>query len=394
MERQGKRRLSRKERKDLKRLQKRAVTAGSSSSSSSSSNSISHLPPSESTLKRNQEKQLQHPQLRSGDDGASGSTAEEQPPKKKRKNKHSPSSSSSSSHNEGAVIYQDFMAVDDGLDTATKLFELANIPVVGYRCSRDIGAGSSSSSSSSSKKSKKSKKKDASRRSTASTTPTNSSAAVVWIRQDPAVVECTGGVLWETAFLLSTFLLNDADYSPILLRGAGAALPTVLELGAGCGLVALAAGEAGCAAVTTEAPPAMDNLAHNVKANRKLVKAGGGKVKAMPLSWGNADDAAAVRIKHGGGGGGTFDLIVGTDVVFNVALVQPLLATMREFSHAGTKAYLCLQERCAAAHKELLATAGKHFVVRDLSSRLPMLAGCKYAKELECHLFEFTLKKD
>ena len=321
----------------------------------------------------------------------SRSSADE-PRKKKRKKKHPVASSTlsvtgSTSKGTARTVYQDFMLLDDGLDTPTKLFELANIPVVGYRCTtKAMRTGQPKTEGK------------------GGTRGGGEEDTVVWIRQDPSVVECTGGVLWETAFLLSSFLLNDEEHSPILLgqaagagAGAGAAaaggsvpVPTVLELGAGCGLVGLASAEAGCTVCTTEAPPAMDNLRYNVQANMGLVDASGGQVSAVPLSWGSAADAAAVRKGHGAA---TFDLIVGTDVVFNVELVAPLLATMREFSHVGTKTLLCLQERCAAAHKELLATAPDHFEVRDLSSRLPLLEGCAYAQELECHLFEFTLKR-
>jgi hypothetical protein len=129
----------------------------------------------------------------------------------------------------------------------------------------------------------------------------------------------------------------------------------------------------------------MDNLMHNVAVNALQVKAGGGEAAALPLSWGDAADIAGVKAHHVPG---TFDIIVGTDVVFAASLVAPLLATIHTFSHATTRTFLCLQERCAAAHKELLATASDQFVLTDRSARLPLLEGCGYAKELECHLFE------
>lgn len=288
--------------------------------------------------KERKDKKKRGPAPRDGSSAAipSRSSADE-PRKKKRKKKHPVASSTLSvagSTSKGTAVYQDFMLLDDGLDTPTKLFELANIPVVGYRCtSKAMRTGHPETEG-------MGKAREG-----------GEEASVVWIRQDPSVVECTGGVLWETAFLLASFLLNDEEHSPILLgqaararagAGAGAAaaaggsvpVPTVLELGAGCGLVGLASAEAGCTVCTTEAPPAMDNLRYNVQANMDLVDASGGQVSAMPLSWGSAADAAAVR---NGYGTATFDLIVGTDVVFNVELVAPLLATMREFSHVGTK---------------------------------------------------------
>ena len=126
----GKRKLSKKERKDLKRGQTlRSTQAGNSSSA-------------------------------------------KEPPNKKRKKKHLSAASpapypsppaippSSKTNDKETIVYQDFMLLDDGLDTATKLFELANIPVVGYRCTTKVIKCDKGDEETKKKKNKKKKKKE------------------------------------------------------------------------------------------------------------------------------------------------------------------------------------------------------------------------------------------
>ena len=81
--------------------------------------------------------------------------------------------------------------------------------------------------------------------------------------------------------------------------------------------------------------------------------------------------------------GPPFDVIVGTDVIFNQTLVEPLLRCMHRFSHAGTVVWLCLQERCADAHRELLDVAPRYFQVTDESEKLGATKGCESAGDLD-----------
>jgi hypothetical protein len=52
---------------------------------------------------------------------------------------------------------------------------------------------------------------------------------------------------------------------------------------------------------------------------------------------------------------------VGTDVVFSEHLVVPLLNTIHALADAKTTVWLCLQERCAAAHKLLMTSIPSYF---------------------------------
>jgi hypothetical protein len=106
------------------------------------------------------------------------------------------------------MVYQDFMQQSNGMDTATKLFELANIPEVGYRCNgrgknqhqqqqqqqqqQQGGHGSASTVKGKGKGTGKGKgaHSDSGAGSNVSVNVEHD-ADVLWIRQDPAVAECT-----------------------------------------------------------------------------------------------------------------------------------------------------------------------------------------------------------
>jgi len=244
-----------------------------------------------------------------------------------------------------AMIYQDYLQRWRG-DAATALFELANLPKVAYRCRNGVQ---------------------------------------VQVKQDQDIEDCTGGIVWETAYLLATFLEWE-----ICQKADTKAPKSVLEVGAGCGLLGLVLAAAGCRVVLTETTQAMANLQSNVSAN----KIAGGHPKsrrpaAMQLSWHCPKDRQAC-LKAAGG---AFDYIVGTDVVFAERLVEPLLSTLHSLSDHSTVIWLCLQERCPEAHSALLKLAPKYFTLEDASDNLRATPGCAFASELDCVLLKLSRRK-
>lgn len=207
---------------------------------------------------------------------------------------------------------------------------------------------------------------------------------VVKLRQNPEIENSTGGIVWETSYLLSTFL----EHHGLVGRGS-----RVLEVGAGCGLCGMVLAHHGCRVALTEAAEALPTLERNVAANT-FTKAGGGEAVARLLRWDVEADRAPLLAptREGWGGKGKddkFDFVIGTDVVFSAALVQPMLDTIASMCHEGTKVWLCLQERCSDAHALLKARMPEVFrVVRDRSSDLAETPGCGAAEDLECFLFE------
>ena len=253
------------------------------------------------------------------------------------------------------------------------------------------------------------------------------------IDQDSNISNCTGGIVWETALLLATFLegrgVNQLGWSGPLEDGArdgcgrlnaelpasgkskraaageeagdrpakkrkdtrtedpASRIPRVLEVGAGCGLLGLVLAHMGAQVVLTETAEAMAVLSRNVSKKRcqeQLPPAASAQV--LKVDWTSEKDTSALEEC----GTAPFDVIVGTDVIFNAKLVEPLLTLLHRVSHAETTVWLCMQERCAEAHKTLLVNAPRFFEVHDCSAHLGAAPGCTSAQQLDCFLFCLT----
>ena len=108
----------------------------------------------------------------------------------------------------GAAGHQHDDEDSDDDDLQTRLFELANAPAVTYRCR---------------------------------------GGQCITVRQDREAKVHTGGIVWETAFLLALFLEQQQRGS------AGVGARHVLEVGAGCGLLGMVLDALGSVGVTSVA---------------------------------------------------------------------------------------------------------------------------------------------
>jgi predicted nicotinamide N-methyase len=306
---------------------------------------------------------------------------------------------------------------DTQADVSEVFFELANAPRVKYR----VGCNS------------------------------DGTEVAITIKQDVAgaAQQHTGGIVWETAFLLLEYLLSPVAESATDACHAkqgtdtttsGTLTPpnvfysimdrfynmaekrekrhaTVLELGAGCGMVGLALCKAMALnrgrnsiskdtddekyqmnnkfnVIVTETSEVVENLKRNCLANLG--------VGVMPtcteaevLDWTNYKEHCQ-RFSTGELGPGLVDMIVGTDVVFSTRFVEPMLQTMDYLSHDDTYAILCVQERCADAHALLLEKAKEYrFKIQDISEQVyDEYCSCAWGRDLDCKLLEFTRTKE
>ncbi|CAJ1373402.1 unnamed protein product, partial [Effrenium voratum] len=190
--------------------------------------------------------------------------------------------------------------------------------------------------------------------------------SVLEVSQDRSTQEHSGGVVWETAFFLLRYLERE------VLPGLGRRL-RVVELGAGCGLLGLGLARLGCEVVLTDQPLALPNLRHNAE---------GSGAEVQVLSWGDVEHMEAVRRQ------GPFDLVVGSDVVFALRFVEPLLQTIGALLQDSGTCWLCLQRRDPDAHALLMQKAAEAFEVQELS--FEGLQGLEAAQELECLLLRLT----
>jgi len=289
-------------------------------------------------------------------------------------------------------------------------FELANAPSVSYRL--EVPPSSTFENCEDTNETKKN-----STETTKSPIHPTNNTIVIYQDVSGAAQTHTGGIVWETSYLLLNFLLSSKDW----LSKTGKR-ETILEIGAGCGMLGLSLhkafqlgilGEAkskntmASRVVITETNEVMDNLRKNLERNYPSLPSddtirGGEKnlqneheLFVEELDWMRyQEDCARAKINAG-----SVDCIVGTDVVFSTRFVRPMLETMKFLSHPGTSIYLCLQERCRDSHELLLGEAINYgFHVEDISETVyndaALVHTCGFGRALECKLLKFTVADD
>ena len=257
------------------------------------------------------------------------------------------------------------------------------------------------------------------------TTTSLASSNTIVIHQDVsgAAQNHTGGIVWETSYLLLNYLLTSDEW---LGTGLTVCTPrTVLEIGAGCGMLGLSLHKAfemgilkrnnegdgthasgmlpSSRVILTETNDVMENLRGNFERNYPSFSSAETTEKPPPvaqqhrvsveeLDWTRfREDCARSKIDAH-----SIDCIVGTDVVFSTRFVLPMLETMRFLSHPHTVIYLCLQERCRDSHRLLLKEAISYgFRVEDISETVyqdeRLAPSCSFGRALECKLLRFTV---
>ena len=303
---------------------------------------------------------------------------------------------------------------EEGSDVSEVFFELANAPVVGYKLSSQSSPGGQSRAS-------------ASEGIGGDESPNNNEEdQIITVRQNGSVKEHTGGIVWETSYLLASYLLEryrgdnqQQKRKPACTAATGSSnsrpsppLGKVLEIGSGCGMLGLVLGASGLSSsvVLTECSEVMDDLRSNVQRN---IDAEGNSlskdvVSAQLLRWDclEEDIAGFDDIQNDAKNDlkeslhlrpHSFDTIVGTDVVFSPTLVRPLLACLALMAHKHTNIYLCLQVRCADSHALLLKKAPKFGLrVKDCSNKAfveECPSACSWGIDMECKLLHITVKK-
>ena len=140
----------------------------------------------------------------------------------------------------------------------------------------------------------------------------------------------------------------------------------VLELGSGCGLVGMAMAKyhpSRPEVTLTDHGEALAMLEKNVS--------GAERCNVLDADWNTDCDL------------GTFDVIVGTDVMYAPGLIEPLLRVARGSAHSGTVLYLCAPKRCDAAWEILIAGLARDWQLAEtiaLDDSVP----CAGAFEVVC----------
>ena len=304
---------------------------------------------------------------------------------------------------------------EEGSDVSEVFFELANAPIVGYKLS----------SQSSSPGQSRAPAWECEEIGDDESPNNNEEEQIITVRQNSSVQEHTGGIVWETSYLLASYLLErfrdddrqkriPAQHSATVGRSADSPPPLgkVLEIGSGCGMLGLVLAASGLSSsvILTECSEVMDDLRSNVQRNIDVRSnlLSRDVVSAKLLRWDclEEDIAGFDDIQNDAKNSGkeslhlrphSFDTIVGTDVVFTPTLVRPLLACLALMAHKHTNIYLCLQVRCADSHALLLKKAPKFGLrVKDCSHKAfveECPSACSWGIDMECKLLHITVKK-
>jgi hypothetical protein len=201
----------------------------------------------------------------------------------------------------------------------------------------------------------------------------------------------TGGIIWETAYLLLEYLLEQDCCKTLNQRRLG----RTCELGAGVGFLGQCLVAEHCTCVPnfmlTETANVITNLKRNVTRNQSVLENNKNcTLSVTALDWicykDDIEKANGTIKPH------SFDTLLSTDVIFSTSLVQPLLETAAYLSHDQTIWYLCVQIRCTAAHNLFMDLAASHgFHVEDISNECyRSMNSCAWGETLECFLFRIT----
>ena len=298
---------------------------------------------------------------------------------------------------------------EEGSDVSVIFFELANASEVAYRLmSAGESRGITSRSSDGAKETDGGfEYKD----------------QVIRVRQNSSVQEHTGGIVWETSYLLASFLLERhfgpnqrlcqrANRPSANTSAQPSPLGKVLEIGSGCGMLGLVLAASGLASsvILTECTEVMDDLRSNVERNivAEDISLSPDIVSVKQLRWDRLEEDVALSRKNTQESAKSnsrsvcqlqphsFDTIVGTDVVFTSALVRPLLACLALLAHPRTNIYLCLQVRCADSHALLLKKASKFGLRVEDCTEVAFrdeCPSCSWGVDMECKLLHVTVKK-
>jgi len=234
--------------------------------------------------------------------------------------------------------------------------------------------------------------------------PLQQQQKVIRIRQDhnEACGQHTGGIVWETSYLLLNYLRQKFSSSMGDEKKVLSKYPcgkTVLEVGAGCGLLGIGIYKSKLAkrVILTDTDSVLPNLRYNVqenyssKHNKKKMRTDDDtdeKVRVCGLDWTRYEEDCrdANILPH------SMDMIVGTDVVFSTRFVRPLLETLRYLAHSQTTILLCLQERCPDSHRLLKHSASDYgLMVQDISNDVTQVPTCEWGNDLECCILRLVV---
>lgn len=163
--------------------------------------------------------------------------------------------------------------------------------------------------------------------------------------------DMTGTWIWPTAQRMAARLENDLE---TLEKGKPL---RILELGSGCGLLGMTLAAIGHEVLLTDHAGNVTWLRENADLNRSIL---GNRVSTAQLGWGDEKEMSDVLEKRQ-----TFDLIVGSDVIYDPNSHEVLVETLRRFATpANAPVFLGYPKRDEAREHQFFEMAGEYFDIQ------------------------------
>ena len=176
------------------------------------------------------------------------------------------------------------------------------------------------------------------------------------IRTTPTREPGDGGRVWSGGESFAEWLCT--TYGPSGLQGV-----TCVELGAGTGITGLMAALLGATVLLTDIESAVPNMLHNIQSNLQGEELT--RCDAVPFVWGVTPSTDVLNHPLLSSSGGSPNVVMCADVIYQPALVEPLLSALLALCGKNTVAYIfvMLRPRALAQQKKLfkgLEAAGFH----------------------------------
>jgi len=181
-------------------------------------------------------------------------------------------------------------------------------------------------------------------------------------------LQTTGGFLWAASLILSRWIL---DLKPLFAN------KLVVELGAGCGLPSLVAAQATEARqvwMTDMECATFANSQANVELNSSK------KLSLEAVDWFKTDSWSDNLV-------GKTDILIGSDLVYDLELVAPLLDTVMSLAAPGAVFFYVSADQSRAGCKEFVEALSKLCVSTRVDSDIPShYVKCPFVNESSFHL--------
>ncbi|KAL6072086.1 Protein N-lysine methyltransferase METTL21A [Balamuthia mandrillaris] len=187
--------------------------------------------------------------------------------------------------------------------------------------------------------------------------------------------------VWKASIVLAKYFATEEYFPPQADGSSWWSGKTVLELGAGTGIPGLLLARYGARVTITDLPHVVPQMEWNADHNKPPSPLE--PCRAAPLAWGEKSEAVT----------GTFDVIIGADVVYWERNFAPLIETLKEHSNDDTVIFMSWQKR-RKGDTLFFRMLSKTFSYDDVDFSLTPLEGAVPPKALKkMHVLKVTRRK-